>query len=191
MKTIRLPFFILTHLCTKFSSNVLLTSAQRQTAANCLKDNEHSVMWFFFNLLNKHKQFDTNAKKAKGLIWETLCCLFIGTPCSSVSLSITPWRQWCGRRQCAVSTVTDWSLWAVGRHHLLFTVQMFVRETDWDEKGMRVCVCVCLCGTVLASLTLYFMSVWVVECAPPFSCMCISLSVYVCVSQCVCVVAAA
>lgn len=65
METIRLNFFILTHLCTKFSFIVLLPLAHCLTVANCLKDNEHGVMWLFSNLLNKHKQVNANAKIAK------------------------------------------------------------------------------------------------------------------------------
>ncbi len=161
----------------------------------------NTVLYDSFSLLI----YSTNINNLKRLLKKhraqcgELCvvCLFICTPCSSVSLSITPWRQRRGRRQCAVSTVTDWSLWAVGRHHLLFTVQMFVRKTDWDGKDMRVCVCVCVCVNVSAGtsslvwLCMCFMSVLLLVCAPSFLCVSVSLFLYMCVyvgvRVCVCV----
>lgn len=93
---------------------MLLTSAERLTPAICLKDIERSVLW------------------------ESLC-LFISTPCSSISRRITPWSQQCGQWQCRVSMVRDGSLWAVGHYHLHFTIQMFNRERDWNEHGGCVC----------------------------------------------------
>lgn len=108
-------------------------------------NDKNSVLYnSFLNLPHKHKQPETIAKDVQ--VGKTWCCLFIGTRCSSVSLTITPWQQWRGWQQCAVSMETDCSLWAVEHHRLIFVrvcvsvyfIYFFLWPVSYQESPSEV-----------------------------------------------------